>query len=344
MMLFASLSAAAKQPAAADAADAVTGAEMLRDGSRVAVTMNILKDRLGVKSNRAVVLTPSIVNGSRRLTLPAVGVYGSRRWWHYLRENKGMISGPDERSYRVSAAPDTIGYLAEVPVEDWMNGGRLEIDCQEYGCRNCKTQEQSDFIAFSGFDAKDEKMIEYVPVERLIVQSDTILEINGSAYVIFPVNSTDLLPTLHNNAAELAKITLAIDSLRADPQFVIKSISMKGYASPEGNLENNERLAKGRTEALAEYISQKYDLQGVDVSTAFEAEDWQGLRRYVAAANLPNGREIISIIDSQQNPDDKESNIRTAFPKDYAILLKQYYPALRHTDYTIRYMKSKNTH
>ena len=36
-------------------------------------------------------------------------------------------------------------------------------------------------------------------------------------------------------------------------------------------------------------------------------------------------------------PDAKEWKIKTTFPKDYAFLLKEVYPGLRHSDYAVKY-------
>ena len=341
-LMLASLPTFAKeQPSMADLDRVITDVQMKRDGSRMVVTMDVLGRQLGVGLNRAVVVTPVMVNGQDTLQLPSVGVYGTRRWWYYQRQGRGMLTGADERSYRASSAPDTIAYRAELPVEPWMSGSHIDIFCREYGCCS-KVLAQSAVPTLAQFNGNaTDALVEYVPVERLVVQNDTVYEISGSAYVIFPVNSVALQPKLHNNAAELARITSVIDSLRHDPLCTIQSISIRGYASPEGALAANQRLAKGRTEALAAYIADKCDLGQLSVETSYEAEDWEGLRRFVTTAKLTHGREILDVIDSDMPLDEKEQRIRTKYPEEYDILLKQYYPALRHTDYFIKFQRTK---
>ncbi len=47
--------------------------------------------------------------------------------------------------------------------------------------------------------------------------------------------------------------------------------------------------------------------------------------------------EILALIDSTMEPDEKEHLLRRLYPADYRILLRSVYPALRHSDYCIEY-------
>jgi len=52
---------------------------------------------------------------------------------------------------------------------------------------------------------------------------------------------------------------------------------------------------------------------------------------------LPGKTGILEIIDSNLAPDVKDARIKKNFPGDYAYLLREVYPALRHSDYTINF-------
>lgn len=47
--------------------------------------------------------------------------------------------------------------------------------------------------------------------------------------------------------------------------------------------------------------------------------------------------EILALIDSSMEPDEKDLLLRRLYPADYRILLRSVYPALRHSDYCIEY-------
>ena len=43
------------------------------------------------------------------------------------------------------------------------------------------------------------------------------------------------------------------------------------------------------------------------------------------------------MIDSDMEPDAKETKIKRTYPEEYRFMLQHFYPALRHTDYRINY-------
>ena len=157
--------------------------------------------------------------------------------------------------------------------------------------------------------------------------------VKGSAYIDFPVNRTELYAEYRRNPEELMKIRATIDSIKNDADIRILSVSIKGYASPEGSYANNARLAKGRTETLRQYVQELYDFPDTLLTTAYEPEDWAGLEHFVEDSKLKNRTNILEIIRSHREPDAKEWKIKASYPTDYAFLLKEVYPGLRHSDY-----------
>lgn len=82
---------------------------------------------------------------------------------------------------------------------------------------------------------------------------------------------------------------------------------------------------------------QLYHFEPGIVRTDFEPEDWAGLRRYVERSELAHRGEILAMIDGGDDPDIREARIRRTYPEEYRYLLRNCYPALRHTDYRIDY-------
>ena len=159
----------------------------------------------------------------------------------------------------------------------------------------------------------------------------------GSAYIDFPVNRTEIYEDYRSNAGELSKIRSTIELVRNDPDTRITSVSIKGYASPEGPYDNNVRLAKGRTRTLKEYVRRQYDFPDSLMHTSYEPEDWDGLERFVRGSGLAGRDGILEVIAGGLAPDAKEWKIKSSWPEDYAFLLKEVYPGLRHSDYAVEY-------
>ena len=314
----------------------VDDCRMERHGEYMSVDMTLDLSSLDVESNRAVVLTPTMVNGVDTLRLPSVGIYGRRRYYHYLRNGEAgsMLTGPDEESYRATRKPSEVTYSRVIPYDAWMNGAELQLTRRDYGC--CRTLLASDSRAVGEYAEQREffPLLVYVQPKAEAVKSRSL---EGSAYIDFPVDKTTIYPDYRRNSVELGKIRGTIDSVRNDGDITITSVWLKGYASPESPYSHNEELALGRTEALKSYIQQLYHFEAGIITTAHEAEDWAGLRRCVDSSDLAHRAEILAIIDSDREPDNKEWCIKSTYPEEYRMLVDRCYPALRHTDYRIAY-------
>lgn len=307
---------------------------MERSGNYVVVDMDVDLTGLDVESSRAVLLTPKIVRGADTLDLSSVGVYGRSRYYHYVRNGESMLSGENEKSYRSSKKPDTMNYHAVVPYEAWMNGSQLILNRSDYGCCSRLLDGQQSVLV-AKFPEGYMPVLVYMRPQAEAVKSRAL---SGSAFIDFPVNKMVIRPDYRSNRVELDKILATIDSVKNDKDITITSLTIKGFASPEGSYANNERLAKGRTEALMNYVQDLYHFDPAITHTSYEPEDWAGLKNYVASSELKNKDEILALIDGDRQPDNKEWTIKKNFPEDYQFLYKNCYPALRHSDYKVEYV------
>ena len=312
----------------------LTDVAMKRNAGLMTIDMNLDLGSFDLKGNRAAVFTPVIVNGTDTLLLQPVGLYSRTRWYQYLRSGEKPLSGEGETTIRWSERPATMAYTQTVPYADWMNGSQLYLRRSDYGC--CRTLLDEQYAPLAGY-----RELKYTPVFRYVrpmADATKMRELSGRAFVDFAVNRTEINPTYRNNRVELGKITATIDSVRSDKDVTVKRITIKGFASPEGSYENNTRLAKGRTESLKQYVRNLYHFSNDFISTAYEPEDWEGLRAFVETSGLEHRSEILAVIDDGTlDPDTKDWRLKLRFPEDYAFLLREVYPGLRHSDYTIEY-------
>lgn len=310
----------------------VTGFKMERNGQYISVDMTLDLSGLDVDGNCAVLLTPRLVNGQDSLDFPSVGIYGRKRYYYYVRNGESMLTGKEESSYRASQKPDSILYNKVLSFEEWMNGSTLSIHRSDWGCCNSLLAEQDGLLGYHSEEFFPELI--YVRPQVEVVKSRSL---EGSANIDFPVNKTVIQPDYRRNTVELGKIQATIDSVRNDKDVTITSVWLKGYASPESSYSHNKNLAIGRTDALKRYIQQLYQFGEGVITTDHEPEDWDGLRRYVEQSNIAHRTEILALIDSDLDPDVKETKIKRTYPEEYRFLLLNCYPALRHTDYRIAY-------
>lgn len=305
---------------------------MNRNGKYLTVTMGIDLSELDVNSNRAILLTPRLVNGTDSIDLPSIGIYGHRRYYYYIRNGISTISGETEKSYKASNKPEQLEYDNHIPYEKWMDGATLKFHRSDWGC--C----QEILAEYDGLLGRHREAffpeLVFVQPKAEVMKSRSL---SGSAYIDFPVDQTVIYPDYRRNTVELGKIQATIDSMRNDKDITITSVWLKGFASPESPYKHNTDLAIGRTAALKKHIGQLYHFADNIIQTDYEPEDWAGLRRYVEQSNIDHRTEILAMIDSDMEPDAKEAKIKCTYPQEYRFMLLNFYPALRHTDYRIDY-------
>lgn len=322
--------ALARMPQASDVA--VKDFSARRDGPRLNLSFLLDLAKLPKGANNETRLTPVIRTPGDSVALRSVTVAGRNRMIQARRT--GSI---DDASTTFYAAGKTacIPYEASVAWEPWMQDADIDLRLENVGC--CQSRRTLAGRPMATLDMGPrpfEVALEYAtPVEERV----KIRQEKGEAYVDFVVNRTNILPDFRNNPAELRKIRATIDSVKSDPDTRITRLSITGYASPEGPYANNERLAKGRTEALAEYVRKLYTFPADLMETAWVAEDWAGLRRRVEGSSLPRKKGILAVIDSPLEPDAKDRRLRDDFPADYQYMLANFYPALRHSDYAVEF-------
>ena len=116
--------------------------------------------------------------------------------------------------------------------------------------------------------------------------------------VTFHINRSDIDPALGNNAQSLSDINNFIEAANADSCIKVTEVMFCGYASPDGSLEFNKKLAKRRMETIEKLtigggkisnlkkISHKSDVISISI-----------LKELIDASNIPHRREALDILD-----------------------------------------------
>lgn len=311
----------------------VSGLNIVKDGNMMNVEMDIDLSKLEVKNRRSVHLVPVLKNGADSLELSPVGIYSRGRYISYLRRGESIFQDLGETIYKESDKPNIINYAVSVPYKAWMDGSEVVMNRKTCGCCQNLLAEESSLLGGFEIPVYEPYFLYIQPAPEL----SKTRQLSGSAFIDFVVSRTDIRPEYRNNAKELGNIIATIDSVKNDPDIKVKNITLKGYASPEGPYKNNERLAKERTASLRKYVQNLYHFDESMIQTSYEPENWEGLKEYVKASDLENKTEILLVIGSDRDPDQKEWKIKSSWPADYRILLDNCYPGLRKTDYMIEY-------
>ena len=259
------------------------------------------------------------------------------------KRSQGMMSKKDigkyTEPYEVIEADrkmrTDIPYNIILPYEEWMDGAVLELHEEVYCCGG--RREQVSVFPVAELAGK-EPVTEIVFVSR--EQKRTVHSKQGTAYIDFGENKWDVMPGLMDNNAELNEIHANIMSVINDPDAEITSISVTGYASPEGGYERNMILSKNRAEGFRDYLAERYRLDDKLFYVDWRGENWDGLKELVESSSMNYRSEILNIINNTEVAGGREKKLmefRGGVPYRYMFL--NMFPKLRKVVYKISYTR-----
>lgn len=115
----------------------------------------------------------------------------------------------------------------------------------------------------------------------------------------------------------------------------IENVNISSYASPDGNVELNTRLAEGREANTVKMIKDQWkkDKVEADLTAEFTAEDWDGFKELVAASNIQDKDLILRVLEMYTDPEQREQEIKN-LSSIYGDLADEILPQLRRSRIT----------
>lgn len=118
----------------------------------------------------------------------------------------------------------------------------------------------------------------------------------------------------------------------------IKNVEVAAYASPEGGVKFNDKLASKRQNTSEKYVKQtlKKTKVNTDIDARYTAQDWDGFQKLVAASNLQDKDVILRVLSMYQDPQEREQQIRN-MSAGFRELANGILPELRRSRLIINY-------
>jgi len=157
-----------------------------------------------------------------------------------------------------------------------------------------------------------------------------------AADILFLINQANLRDSELRSEA-MQQLNAQINDASRAANREIEEINISSYASPEGALDFNTRLAENREKNTTSYLTNKLKKDNVsnygDLTANFTAEDWEGFQRLVAASDIQDKELILSILSMYQDPQDREREIRN-LSSIFDQLATEILPKLRYSRIT----------
>jgi Tfp pilus assembly protein PilF len=162
-----------------------------------------------------------------------------------------------------------------------------------------------------------------------------IIEETTDAQIKFLVNQSAIRGSEKKTEAMVA-LTKAIKEAKAAENKEFKSIEISSYASPEGELDWNEKLSNRRGEASSKYINRELKKlkASVNIDSKFTAEDWDGFQKLVEASSIEDKAVIIRVLSMYTDPQQREQEIKN-LAVAYKAIAEEILPELRRSKMTL---------
>ena len=157
-----------------------------------------------------------------------------------------------------------------------------------------------------------------------------------SADINFLINQTNIRAT-ELNREDVKNLHSVLKDAQGNSKREIEEINISSYASPEGGVKLNTRIAEGREKSTQAYLDKKLkDDQVTDFGTLtadFTAQDWEGFQKLVSESNIQDKDLILSVLSMYKDPEEREREIRN-LSSVFDQLAKEVLPQLRYSRMT----------
>lgn len=174
-----------------------------------------------------------------------------------------------------------------------------------------------------------------------IIAPDTFQRVNEKkqeANIKFLINQANIRKSeLKNNSVK--EFVEMLKKINADREgFNIQNVEIQAYASPEGGVKLNDKLAGKRKNESEKYVkgTLKHNKVNADIDAHYTAQDWDGFQKLVAASNLQDKDVILRVLSMYEDPQEREQQIRN-MSAGFRELADGILPELRRSRLIINY-------
>lgn len=165
-----------------------------------------------------------------------------------------------------------------------------------------------------------------------------IMEQKQEANIKFLINQANLRASELSTVSikDLGKILREIND--NEETRALQNIEVSAYASPDGKLSFNEKLAEKRQNVSADYLKKelKKIKMNADVDTKFTAEDWDGFQELISKSNLQDKEVILRVLSMYKDPEEREQQIRN-MSEVFTDIKESILPELRRARLIVNY-------
>lgn len=317
---------------------------IIKQQDNLVINFNLELSPIHISNQAKVILTPVIKSDSLLMSqnLAPIIITGRTRDKVISRElalhNYEYQSEPQQYIVRTNNKEQSVVIKMSLPYSEWMRGAQLVLEEEATGCAECEYSKDSYLVV--------DKMLSplFIPSYELLYVMPEAEEVKQrsethSAYLNYQVGKYELIHNFENNAEILGKVNEIIREVRNDENLTFQTLTVTGYASPEGDYTKNMILSKNRAYSFVSYLEKIHGLNSSMIKVDWKGEDWDGLKEAISTSSIDDRNKVLNIIDENEDINQRKTLLKSLNGgSTYSFLLKSLYPPLRRNEYTISYV------
>ena len=259
-------------------------------------------------------VTPVLKFDGKELEGPTVTYVGEK-----VKENGTTVSYKQGGQYTQSCSFDYDPAMAksELYLRFTAKNGKKEVEIPEVKIADGLV------VTAKLATAEDNETIVTTDKFQRIIQ-DTL-----EADIKFMIQQAELRSS-ETGSQKVKDLQAAIKDANNDEKKAINKLEVSGYASPDGGMELNTKLADNRQANAQKFLQKqmKKDKVDAEIEANTTAEDWEGFQAAMENSNIQDKQVVLNVLKMYSDPEERETQIKN-LSNVYKTIADDILPQLR---------------
>ena len=259
-------------------------------------------------------VTPVLKFDGKELEGPTVTYVGEK-----VKENGTTVSYKEGGQYTQSCSFDYDPAMAksELYLRFTAKNGKKEVEIPEVKIADGLV------VTAKLATAEDNETIVTTDKFQRIIQ-DTL-----EADIKFMIQQAELRSS-ETGSQKVKDLQAAIKDANNDEKKAINKLEVSGYASPDGSMELNTKLADNRQANAQKFLQKqmKKDKVDAEIEANTTAEDWEGFQAAMENSNIQDKQVVLNVLKMYSDPEERETQIKN-LSNVYKTIADDILPQLR---------------
>ncbi len=232
----------------------------------------------------------------------------------------------------------TVSYSGSVPFEEAMRVSGLYV--KFVGSKGAKSVDYESRKIADGVIATA-TLVDNTPAAAIGADKfERITKEEQEAAIYYLINSAQIR-TKEIKSGNIKALEKFIKDAKVAEDMELKNIQIQSYASPDGPMSLNEKLANNRENAADKFVKNNMKKNKVDEYKNLDffkkyvvAEDWEGFKKAMEESNIRDKELILRVLAMHSDPEVREREIKN-ISSAFSTIADQILPKLRRSKFVV---------